>query len=175
MPVLRHKKSLADQEQNYKFLQHSARGILSSLQAQTLAEIAIDAREKAEKARQRVSEAESEVQAATVVKQKLEEDIERLRKLATTLPPDANQQEAMQDGKTLDLAASETGDASSPDIDAELKHKLQQLTDVTKTLDEYESRVCDYSCVSVLLLTCRYAQGGCHQSMMQQLAGGIHA
>lgn len=129
-------------------MQHNARGILSSLQAQNLAEIAIDAREKAEKARQRVSEAESEVQAATVVKQKLEEDIERLRKLATTLPPDAHQQEAMQDGKTLDLAASsETGVALSPDIDAELKHKLQQLTDVTKTLDEYESRVRIYGCV----------------------------
>lgn len=139
-------------------MQHSAGGVLSSLQAQNLAEIAIDAREKAEKARQRVSEAESEVQAATVVKQKLEEDIERLRKLANTLPPNANQQEAMQDGKTLDLAASsETGEASSPDIDAELKHKLQQLTDVTKTLDEYESRVCNYGCVLVLLLTYCYA------------------
>lgn len=110
-----------------------------TLQAQTLAEIAIEAREKAEKARQRVSEAESEVQAATVVKQKLQEDIDRLRNLATSLPPDADQQQAMQNGQTLDLP--ESGQTTEPDINTELKSKLKQLTDVTRTLDECEARV----------------------------------
>lgn len=74
-----------------------------------------------------------------MVKQKLEEDIERLRNLATSLPPDADQQQAMQNGQTLDLP--ETGQAASSNINAELKSKMKQLTDVTRTLDECEARV----------------------------------
>ena len=77
-----------------------------------------------------------------MVKQKLEEDVERLRKLAGSLPPGANEKEAMQDGQTVDMAASsETGHTASADLDAELKNKTQQLTDVTKTLDEFEFKV----------------------------------
>ena len=48
----------------------------------------------------------------------------------------------MQDGQTVDMAASsETGQTASADLDAELKNKMQQLTDVTRTLDEFESKV----------------------------------
>ena len=56
---------------------------LAGLQAQNLAELAIDAREKAEKGRQRASEAERDVEAALIVKQQLEADIEQLRHISS--------------------------------------------------------------------------------------------
>ena len=53
------------------------------LQAQNLAELAIDAREKAEKGRQKAAEAERDVEAAVIVRQKLEADIEQLRQISS--------------------------------------------------------------------------------------------
>ncbi len=111
------------------------------LQAQNLAELAIDAREKAEKARQKVAEAERDVDAAKIVKQKLDADVEQLRHVSSE--PSAGQEQAFRADQTVDLGTSEHGTPNAEQsLDAELKDKLQQLDSVSKTIDETETKVC---------------------------------
>ena len=109
------------------------------MQAQKLAEVAIDAREKAEKARQRVAEAERDVQAARAVREKLDADIEALRTISSE--PSKEKEQAFRADQTVDLGTSEQGVTPEQNLDAELKSKLQQLDDVRKTIDETESKV----------------------------------
>lgn len=110
------------------------------MQAQTLAEQAIDAREKADKSRQKVAEIERDVEAANIVKQKLEAEIEQLRQISTE--PSAEKEQAFRADQTVDLGTSEQGAPNAEqDLDAELKSKLQQLDQVHKTIDETESKV----------------------------------
>ena len=109
-------------------------------QAQNLAELAIDAREKAEKARQRVAEAERDVEAAKVVREKLEADIEALRHVSNE--PSKEKEQAFRADQTVDLGTSEQGvSTAEQSLDAELQSKLKQLVDVKKTIDETESKV----------------------------------
>lgn len=110
------------------------------LQAQNLAELAIDAREKAEKARQKVAEAARDVDAAKIVKQKLDADIEQLRHVSSE--PSAGEEQAFRADQTVDLGTSEHGTTNAEQsLDAELKDKLQQLDFVSKTIDETETKV----------------------------------
>ena len=110
------------------------------LQAQNLAELAIDAREKAEKARQKVAEAARDVDAAKIVKQKLDADIEQLRQVSNE--PSAGEEQAFRADQTVDLGTSEHGTPNAEQsLDAELKGKLQQLDSVSKTIDETETKV----------------------------------
>jgi len=110
------------------------------LQAQNLAELAIDAREKAEKARQKVAEAARDVYAAKIVKQKLDADIEQLRQVSSE--PSAGEEQAFRADQTVDLGTSEHGTPNAEQsLDAELKDKLQQLDSVSKTIDETETKV----------------------------------
>ncbi len=110
------------------------------LQAQNLAELAIDAREKAEKARQKVAEAARDVDAAKIVKQKLDADIEQLRQVSSE--PSAGEEQPFRADQTVDLGTSEHGTPNAEQsLDAELKDKLQQLDSVSKTIDETETKV----------------------------------
>ena len=111
------------------------------LQAQNLAELAIDAREKAEKARQKVAEAARDVDAAKIVKQKLDADVEQLRQVSSE--PSAGEGQAFRADQTVDLGTSEHGTPNAEQsLDAELKDKLHQLDSVSKTIDETETKVC---------------------------------
>ncbi|KAA6420736.1 MAG: K(+) efflux antiporter chloroplastic-like [Trebouxia sp. A1-2] len=117
-------------------------GIREALEAeaQNLAELAIDAREKAEKARQKVAEAARDVDAAKIVKQKLDADIEQLRHVSSE--PSAGEEQAFRADQTVDLGTSEHGTTNAEQsLDAELKDKLQQLDFVSKTIDETETKV----------------------------------
>ena len=123
----------------HQLQQRQGRHHHAPLQAQKLAEVAIDAREKAEKARQRVAEAERDVQAAKAVREKLDADIEALRHISTE--PSKEKEQAFRADQTVDLGTSEQGVTPEQNLDAELKSKLQQLDDVKKTIDETESKV----------------------------------
>ncbi|KAL0018097.1 hypothetical protein WJX77_002629 [Trebouxia sp. C0004] len=117
-------------------------GIREALEAeaQNLAELAIDAREKAEKARQKVAEAARDVDAAKIVRQKLDADIEQLRHVSNE--PSAGEEQAFRADQTVDLGTSEHGTPNAEQsLDAELKDKLQQLDFVSKTIDETETKV----------------------------------
>lgn len=82
------------------------------------------------------------MQAATVVKQKLEEDVERLQKLASTLPAGIAETSAVQADQTFDMSASDGAtQPETTDIQAEIKSKKLQLEDVTRTLDENKAKV----------------------------------
>ncbi len=117
---------------------HPAR--LVPLQAQNLAELAIDAREKADKAHQKVAESERDVEAAKVVREKLEADIEQLRHVSAD--PSAEKDQAFRADQTVDLGTSEQGTPTAEQsLDAELKSKLQQLDGVKKTIDETDSKL----------------------------------
>ncbi|DBA99171.1 hypothetical protein WJX82_006091 [Trebouxia sp. C0006] len=109
-------------------------------EAQNLAELAIDAREKAEKARQKVAEAARDVDAAKIVKQKLDADVEQLRQVSSE--PSAGEGQAFRADQTVDLGTSEHGTPNAEQsLDAELKDKLHQLDSVSKTIDETETKV----------------------------------
>lgn len=112
------------------------------LQAQTLAEQAIDAREKAEKGRQKAAEAERDVEAALVVKQKLEADIDKLRQISSEPSAEQGSGERLRPDQTVDLGTSTQGvPTDEQNLDAELKGKLEQLHEVQKTIDEVENKV----------------------------------
>lgn len=112
------------------------------LQAQNLAELAIDAREKAEKGRQKAAEAERDVEAALIVKQKLEADIEKLRQISSQPAAEQGSGERLRPDQTVDLGTSTQGvPTDEQNLDAELKGKLEQLHDVQKTIDEVETKV----------------------------------
>ena len=112
------------------------------LQAQNLAELAIDAREKAEKGRQKAAEAERDVEAALIVKQKLEADIEKLRHISSQPAAEQGSGERLRPDQTVDLGTSTQGvPTDEQNLDAELKVKLEQLHDVQKTIDEVETKV----------------------------------
>ena len=112
------------------------------LQAQNLAEQAIEAREKAEKGRQKAAEAERDVEAALVVKQKLEADIEKLRQISSEPSAEQGSGERFRPDQTVDLGTSAQGvPTDEQDLDAELKGKLEQLDEVQKTIDEVENKV----------------------------------
>lgn len=111
-------------------------------QAQTLAEQAIDAREKAEKGRQKAAEAERDVEAALIVKQKLEADIEQLRQISTEPSEGQATGAGLRPDQTVDLGNSTQGvPTDEQNLDAELKGKLHQLQEVHKTIDETETKV----------------------------------
>lgn len=119
-------------------------GIREALEAeaQTLAEQAIDAREKAEKGRQKAAEAERDVEAALVVKQKLEADIEQLRQISTEPSAGQGTGAGLRPDQTVDLGNSTPGvPTDEQNLDAELKGKLHQLQEVHKTIDETETKV----------------------------------
>ena len=112
------------------------------LQAQNLAEQAIDARERAEKGRQKAAEAERDVEAALVVKQKLEADIEKLRHISSEPSAEQGSGESLRPDQTVDLGTSTQGvPTDEQNLDAELKGKLEQLHEVQKTIDEVETKV----------------------------------
>ena len=107
------------------------------VQAQQLAELAIDAREKADKARQKVAESERDLEDAKVVKAKLDADIAQLRHVSAE--PSADKPEALKANQSVDIGAAD--DTDEQNRDAELRSRLQQLDDVTKMLQDTESKV----------------------------------
>lgn len=116
-------------------------------QAQTLAELAIDAREKAEKGRQKAAEAERDVEAALIVKQKLEADVEQLRQISTEPSTEQGTEAGIRPDQTVDLGTSTQGVLTDEqNLDAELKSKLEQLQEVHKSIDETETKVDQNSC-----------------------------
>ena len=127
----------------------SSHAISTLLQAQNLAEQAIDAREKAEKGRQRAAEAERDVEAALVVKQKLEADIEKLRHISSEPSAEQGSGERLRPDQTVDLGTSTQGvPTDEQNLDAELQGKLEQLHEVQKTIDEVETKVRTDACLT---------------------------
>ena len=141
------------------------------LQAQTLAEQAIDAREKAEKGRQKAGEAERDVEAALIVKQKLEADIEKLRHISSEPPAERPSGERLRPDQTVDLGTSTQGvPTDEQNLDTELKGKLEQLHEVQKTIDEVETKVrpdlsSPMDALAYRLLT--WVQADCHVLVFQ--------
>ena len=79
------------------------------------------------------------------MKQKLDADIEQLRHVSSE--PNTGGEEAFRADQTVDLGTSEHGTPSAEQsLDAELKSKLQHLDQVSKSIDETESKVCRSSC-----------------------------
>lgn len=74
------------------------------------------------------------------MKQKLDADIEQLRHVPSD--PNTGGEQAFRADQTVDLGTSEHGTPNAEQsLDAELKSKLQHLDQVSKSIDETESKV----------------------------------